>query len=170
MVAGGVRGFGEGHMWLQGGMHGYWGVCMVAQEVCLVMGGCVVAGVTYVVVGGMHGCLGACMVAGGVRGCGEGHMWLQGGMCGCPGACVVARGMHGCQGVCMVVGGMHGGGENVVARGGMVVGRCAWLPGGHVCGGEGMRRIRRDTVNERAVCILLECSLVGKIFVHNFYI
>ena len=35
----------------------------------------------------------------------------------------------------------------------MVVGVRAWLPGG-------VPRIRRDTVNERAVRILLECILV----------
>ena len=87
---------------------------------------------------------GACMVAG----------W----------ACMVAGGMHGCRGVCMVVGGhawlpgghawllegMHGQGACVVAGG------CAWLQGG-------MHRIRQDTVNERAVRILLECILVLKV-------
>ena len=41
----------------------------------------------------------------------------------------------------------------------MVAGGCAWLWGG--CGwGGGMHRTRRDTVNERAVRILLECILV----------
>ena len=59
---------------------------------------------------------GACVVVGGVHVCG-GHAWLQGGMCGCRGACVV--------------GGMH--------------------------------RIQQDTVNERVVCILLECILVFKV-------
>ena len=95
------------------------------------------------------------MVAGGCA-------WLLGGMRGCWGGCVVAGGMHGCWGAC------------VVARGTCVVARgCAWLPGGHVwlpggvcsCQGHvwllgGMRRIRRDTVNERAVRIILECILV----------
>ena len=82
----------------------------------------------------MRGCRGMCMVAGrGVHDC-------RGGVCGCQGACMVARG-------------------------------CAWLPGG-MCGcpggwgacmvaGGGVRRIRRDTVNERAVRILLECILVS---------
>ena len=78
------------------------------------------------------------------------------------GACVVAGGVHGCWGACMVAGGVH-----VVARGhawllgGMHGCRgCAWLPGGmHGCWG-GVHRIRRDTVNERAVRILLECILV----------
>ena len=71
------------------------------------------------------------------------------------GPCVVAGGdMHGCRGACVVVGGMHG------CRG------CAWLCGDmHGCGGHawlqgGMCGIRRDTVNEQAVCILLECILV----------
>ena len=59
-----------------------------------------------------------------------GHAWL-------PGAgCMVARGHAWLLG-----GGMHG---------------CA---GGCVVAGD-MHRIRRDTVNERAVCILLECILV----------
>ena len=82
-----------------------------------------------------------------------GHAWLPGGMhgcrevCGCGGACMVGGhawllgGMHGCQGV-------HGCRGHVWLPGG-----CAWLPGG-------MRGIRRDTVNERAVRILLECILV----------
>ena len=84
------------------------------------------------------------MVARGMRGC----RW---GVCGCRGACVVAggacviargcawlpRGVHGCLGDVHGCGGVH-----------------AWLPGGVVC------RIRRDTVNERAVRILLECILV----------
>ena len=49
---------------------------------------------------------------------------------------MVARGVRGCGGgACMVAGG-H-----------------AWLQGG-------VRGIRRDTVNERAVRILLECILV----------
>ena len=43
----------------------------------------------------------------------------------------------------------------------MVAGGCVWLFGGvHGCGG--MHRIQRDTVNEQAVCILLECILVPK--------
>ena len=45
-------------------------------------------------------------------------------------------------------GGMHG------SRG------CAWLQGGHVWLQGGVCGIRRDTVNERAVRILLECILV----------
>ena len=57
----------------------------------------------------------------------------QGGVHG-RGACMA--GGHAWQGVC-VAGGVHGGG-------------CAW-------------QILRDTVNERAVCILLECILVMNI-------
>ena len=53
------------------------------------------------------------------------------------GACVrgCGGGMHGCRGVCMVVEHVHG------------------------CVG-GVRWIQRDTVNERAVRILLECILL----------
>ena len=79
------------------------------------------------------------------------------------GACVVVGGMRGCQGACMVAGGCL-----------WLPGVCAWLPGGvcgcwgacvvargGVCGcSRGVDRIRRDTVNERAVLILLECILV----------
>ena len=83
--------------------------------------------------GGMHGCSGGmCMVApGGVCGC-------SGGVCGCfGGACMVAL-----EGVC------------VVAPGGGVRG----------CSGGGGGRVwdttrYGDTVNERAVRILLECII-----------
>ena len=82
------------------------------------------------VAGGVCGCWGAYVVAGG-------HAWLLGGMHGCwGGACVVAGG------ACMVAGGA------CVAAGGM-----------HGCRG-GVSRLRRDTVNEREVRILLECILV----------
>ena len=91
----------------------------------------VVGGAACVVVG-VHGCRGACVVAGGCA-------WLWGVYC-CRGACVVVGGVHGCGG------GMHGCG-----RGGGMHG-CRGL---HGCG------IRRDTVNERAVRILLECILVS---------
>ena len=99
--------------------------------------------------GGMHGC--------------RGHVWLWRGMSGCWGACMVARGMcvvarghawlrGACTvaggWVCVVVGGMHGCGGH------------AWLPGG-------LHRIRQDTVNERAVRILLECILVRSTFGHT---
>ena len=63
------------------------------------------------------------------------------------GWCVVAEGMHGCRGACVVVGGVHGCGGCVVVG--------------------GMRGIRRDTVNEQAVYILLECILVTEIFSLN---
>ena len=47
-------------------------------------------------------------------------------------------------------------------------GTCAWLlgggGGGHVWLVGGMHRIRRDTVNERTVRILVECILVRIIF------
>ena len=81
---------------------------------------------------------GRAWLLGGVRGCWGGHAWLLGGMRGCWGGYVVAGG--------------H-----------------AWLAGGgmHGCPGEGgVRRIRRDTVNERAVRILLECILVGADFTY----
>ena len=73
------------------------------------------------------------------------HAWLLlGGMRGCS-----RGGMHGCS-----QGGMHGcsGGVCVVAPGGH-----AWLLPGGVC-------VRyRDTVNELAVRILLECILVKSV-------
>ena len=89
---------------------------------------------------GGHGGV-TCVVAGG-------HAWLRGDVHGCGGcawlwgACIVGGegGMHGCrEGACMVAGG-H-----------------AWL-WGDMCG------ICRDTVNERAVRILLECILILNIF------
>ena len=106
------------------------------------------------VVGGMHG-LGACVVVGGCV-VARGHVWLWGACMVVRGACMVARGCAWLLGAC------------VVARG------CAWLLGGmHDCQracvvarghvwllGGGMHRIQQDTVNERAVHILLECILV----------
>ena len=119
---------------------------MVAGGHAWLPGGvCVVArGACMVVWGGGEG---ACMVyRGGMCGCG-GDAWLPGGHAWLP------EGVHGCQGVCVVAWGVHGCG-----------GRHAWLPGGCVVvGGGGMCRIRRDTVNERAVRILLECILVLQI-------
>ena len=86
---------------------------------------------------------------------GGGHAWLHGGVHGHSGW----GGMHGCsRGACVVApGGVHGcsggGGHAWFLPGGM--------PGFFRGGGQGgMRRIRRDTVNERAVRILLECILV----------
>ena len=91
--------------------------------------------------GGMHGCSGgACVVApGGVHACSGG-------------GCMVVWGGHACLlrgGACMV----PPGGACMVARGGH-----AWLLGG---GGRAWDMTRYgDTVNERAVRILLECILV----------
>ena len=85
---------------------------------------------------GVHSCQGTCVVAGGCA-------WLPGGMHDCWGHAWLPGGMHGCQGACMVAG------EGVCGcQGGM--------HGGH----GGMHRIQRDTVNEWAVRILLECILV----------
>ena len=105
---------------------------------------------------------------GGVRGCsrGEGHAWLlrgcawllPGGMRGCsPGMCVVAPGGHAwlLGGVC----GCSGGGACVVALGGacmVAAGGCVVAPGGHAWD----TTRYGDTINERAVRILLECILV----------
>ena len=67
-------------------------------------------------------------------------------------------------GVCMSTGGgMHEGG--VHGRGGMHGGGCLWQGGMHgigacVAGGGPSWQIPRDTVNERAVRILLDCILV----------
>ena len=139
-----------------GGMRGCSGGGGVRHAWLLLGGGraCVVAW------GGMHGCLG------GVHGC------LGGGVCGCSGGpCMVAPGGHTwlLWGVCMVAPwgcvcgclGVHGCSEGH-----------AWLLGG-VCmvalGGACVVALRGhawdttrygDTVNERAVRILLECILV----------
>ena len=97
-------------------------------------------------------------------------------------ACVVTwgeGGMHGCSGgqhVWLLWGGMHGffpGSMRGCSWGGghawlLWGGRCMVFSGGHAwffSGGAclvlgGVHRIRRDTVNERAVRILLECILV----------
>ena len=109
-------------------------------------------GAFVVTLGGVHGCSGgACMVAwGGMCGC------SQGGVHGCSrGACVVALGgallLPGGH-VWLLLGGMHG----------FCWGACVVFSGGAcmVFSRGGVHRIRRDTVNERAVCILLECILV----------
>ena len=103
--------------------------------------------------GGMHGCSrGASMVApggcawffwAGMRGFFRGgHVWFFLGVHGFSGrACMVFS-----RGVCVV----FSGGVCVVF---------SWGDGWFFLGG-GMHRIRRDTVNEQAVCILLECILV----------
>ena len=106
---------------------------------------------------------------GGMRGCSAGHAWLlRGGMRGCSwGVCMVAPG----GGACMV---FAGGMCVVFARG------CVWFFPGGACmvfpqGGHawfflgGLRRIRRDMVNERAVRILLECILVLQNFCRKLH-
>ena len=110
-------------------------------------GSCVVAagGVCMVAAGG-------CLVAPG--GCawllwGERHVWFLGGACmvALGGTCVAAPGggMHGCSGGhAWLLGGMCG---------------CSW-GGGHAWDTTSYG----DTINERAVRILLECILVGKSF------
>ena len=80
---------------------------------------------------------------------GWGARVVVGGMHGCGSACMVVGGHAWLQGTCMVVGGCMCG----CSGGCVVVGEHAWLWGG-------VYRIRRDTVNERAVRILLECILV----------
>ena len=140
----GVRGcsWGGGHAWLLWGGHAW---LLRGEHVWLLGGACAVlfGGACVVAPGG------ACMVA------------LGGGMCGCSG------GMHGfIWGVCMVLfGGVCG----------FIQGACVVLFGGDVwfyLGGmrgfiQGVHawffqffRIQWDTVNERAVRILLECILV----------
>ena len=114
--------------------------CSRGEGVCVVaLGACVVAlgGYAWLLLGGgMCGCS-----RGGMCGCSQGGVcgcsW--GGMCGCSrGVCMVARG------ACMVAPGGH-----------------AWLlQGGHAWD---MTRYG-DTVNERAVRILLECILVKSAF------
>ena len=139
VAPGGVCGCSGGHAWLLfgGGVHGCSrrGVCMVAPGACVVApgGGCVV------VLGGMHGCslVGACMVAPG-GGCAwllRGSVLLLWGVC-----MVVLGGVHGC------LGGM----------GGCSGGDMWLLPVGHAWD----TTRYGDTVNERAVRILLECILV----------
>ena len=111
-----------------------------ANEVCE---GYVFTGVCLSRGGGVRGCRGACVVAGGV--------WLPGGMCG--------EGGHG-EGGCTAKGGVsdkggHGEG-GCVAKGACMVRGHAWQRGGHAWD---MTRYG-DTINERAVRILLECILV----------
>ena len=106
--------------------------------------------------GGVRGCSrGACMVAlgGPCMVTLGGRAWLLQGV-----ACVVApEGMHGCsRGACMVA---PGGACMVAPRGHvwLLPGGCAWLLLGG-CAWDTMRY--GDTINERAVRILLECILV----------
>ena len=135
----------------------------------------------------MCGCSrGACVVAqGGMCGCSRG--WGIWGVCKVAprGACMVAPrghawllwGMHGCFGGMCGCSGGHAwllGGHAWLLRGhAWLLRGHAWLPGGHVwllpggcvLGCSGGRPVwdtttHGDTVNERAVRILLECILV----------
>ena len=122
-------------------------------------GACVVApgGHVWLLPGGMRGCSRgghAWLLPGGMRGCSQGgHAWLLPG-----GACVVAPwgSMHSCswRGMC----GCCWGGHAWLLRGvhGCCWGACMVAPGGCVWD---MTRYG-DTINERAVRILLECILV----------
>ena len=78
---------------------------------------------------------------------------------------MVAPGGHGCSGGCVVAwGGVHGcsGGERGCSGGGH-----AWLLGG---GGAWDTTRYGDTINERAVRILLECILVPRlVFTLNIF-
>ena len=117
-------------------------------------GACMVGGVCG---GGMHG-RGVCMAEGcawqgGM--CGEGHAWQ--GVCVAGGVCMAGR--HTWLGVCMAGGcvwwwggaGMHGRGPWGACMAGHMHGRGrAFMP----------QQILGDMVNERAVRILLECTLV----------
>ena len=111
---------------------------------------------------------------GGVRGCSGGHTWLLPGRGACMvatggcawlllGGCVVApgghtwllRGVHGYSwGACVVAPGGH----TWLLRGvhGYSWGACVVAPGGHAWD----TTRYGDTINERAVRILLECILV----------
>ena len=75
-----------------------------------------------------------------------GHAWQEGGMCGWRGACMAGRG------------GVHG-------RGACMACACAWqgacMTG--VVAHTSPQQILRETVNERAERILLECILVGSV-------
>ena len=119
--------------------------------------------------GGVHGCRGACVAARGACMVVGGHAWLRGvcvvaGACMVLGACMVVGGcvwllggVRGCWGDAWFWGGMCGCGGHAWWAG------CAWLRGS-------IHRIRRDTVNERAVLILLECILVLSNFSIDFEI
>ena len=113
--------------------------------------------------GGIHGCQGVCMVAGGVCMVARGRVWLPGGVHGCQGCAWLPGGMHGCQRACMAKG-VHGKGGGMCSEGGHVwqrgayvaKGRHAWWRWGHAWD----TTRYGDTINERAVRILLECILV----------
>ena len=168
------------------------GACMRGcRGACMVAGGCVwlLPGGR-----GMHGCSGGCVVApGGMRGCSwgvhrcygghawlllGGHAWLLSG-----GASVVAPGGHtwllwgacvvALGGACVVAAAGHAWwlwGACMVALGGvwLLPGVHVWLLLGGICGcslGGAWDTTRyRDTINERAIRILLECILVSHFF------
>ena len=116
-------------------MHGFsGGACVVDRGgVLLLWGACMVAlGGAWLLWGDAWLLRGTCMVApGGMHGCSGGHAWL---LWGEGHAWLLLGGMHGCSGghVWLLLGGGH-----------------AW---------DTMRY--GDTINERAVLILLECILV----------
>ena len=131
--------------------------------------------------GGMRGCSGwgACVVAPGGHAwlLWGGHAWLLGGHAwllkgvirGCSGgACVVALGgVHGCSGGACVV--LFGGGACFYSggiRGFIQGGMRGFIQGGHAWFFQ-FFRIQWDTVNERAVRILLECILVISLFSYD---
>ena len=152
---GGMRGFTGGHLVLfggcawfylggvrgfMGGVHGFIrGACMVLfGGACMVLFG----GACMVLFGG------ACVVLFG------GHAWFySGGMHG-----FIRGGVHGfIRGACMV---LFGGHAWFYSGGMQYLGGCAWF--------FQFFRIQWDTVNERAVRILLECILVCIVF--DFYV
>ena len=144
------------------------GAC-VAGGVCAWQGGVCMAG-------------GACMAGGGHAWQGGGRAW-QGGCAWQGGACVVLFSWGGgharfYSGGCMVLfgGGVRGfiwGGACVVLFGGGVRGFIRGGMRGFIRGGVRgffqFFRIQWDTVNERAVRILLECILVSKYFQTNVF-
>ena len=117
----------------------------------------------------MHGKGGEGAWQGSMRGrgtCVAGRAWMAGGVHGrrvcIAGGHAWQGGMHG-RGACMA-GGVHGRGcravghawQGVCMAGGC--GRVAYIAGG--CGVHAPQQILQDTVNEQAVCIILECILV----------
>ena len=125
-------------------------VMFLQVSVCPHGGGqCVVVPGGYVVAPG-----GACVVAwGGMRGCSGGHAWL------------LLVGVHGCSGGACMVGPAGGGHVWLLGGHAWLLWGGAWLlPGGHawlLLGGHAWDTTRYgDMINERAVCILLECILV----------
>ena len=81
----------------------------------------------------------------------------------------VHRGVHASKGgACMLPGG-HASGGHACFPGGVRGCRGACLvAGGHVWLQGGVHGIGQDTVNERAVRILLECILVNSLIYENF--